>query len=176
LLNAGFKTQHPPQGLLAFYKADDFCLGFHIKKGSIMSKEKKKTDHCGGVNMFLPGSGYLYVDNDCNRFIKKLVWGVLLIAMMITLSNAIQHIRGYSLPQGLDTGSLLLIMLVPLFLIGWKTAHLHNNMVDDTVQYNARRTASQGSEDARFAKVQKMRDEGLIPEQEFQKKKKDLSQ
>ena len=161
---------------MAFYKTDDFCFGFHIKKGSTMSKEKKNPIVAGVLNMLIPGAGYLYVDNDRNRFIKTLVGGGLLITVMIALSNAIQHIRGYSLPQGLCTGSLLLIVLVPLFLIGQKTAHLRNNMIDDTAQYNTRRTTSLGSDDARLAKVQKMRDEGLISEQEYQKKKKGLSQ
>jgi uncharacterized membrane protein len=156
--------------------ADDHCLGFHLEKGSSMPREKKNPIVAGALNMFVPGSGYLYVDNDRNRFIKTLIGGVLLIAVMIALSNAIQHIRGYSLPQGLCMGSLLLLVLIPLFLIGQKTAHLHNDMVDDTAQFNTRRATSQGSDDARLGKIQRMRDEGLISEQEYQKKKRDLSQ
>ncbi len=141
-----------------------------------MSKEKKNPIITGVLNMFVPGSGYLYVENDRNRFIKTFIGGGILIMALIVLSNAIQNIRGYSLPQGLCTGTLLLIVLVPLFLTGQKIAHLHNNMIDDTSRYNERRAASQGSDDAKLGKFQKMRDEGLISETEFQKKKKDLSQ
>lgn len=140
-----------------------------------MSKEKKNPIVAGLLNMFLPGAGYLYVDNDRNRFIKILLGGALLIAVMVGLGNAIQNIRGYPLPQGLCTGILLLIVLVPLFLIGQKTARLHNNMMDDTAQYNTRRTVSQGSDDVKLGKIRKMRDEGLISEPEYQKKKDDLS-
>lgn len=140
-----------------------------------MSMEKKNPIVSGALNMLIPGAGYLYVDNDRNRFIKTLAGGLLLITAMVFLSSAIQNVRGYSLPQGLCTGSLLLIVLVPLFLTGQKTAHLHNNMIDNTAHYNVRRTTAQGSDDAKLGKIQKMRDEGLISEQEYQKKKKDLS-
>ncbi len=140
-----------------------------------MSMEKKNPIVSGALNMLIPGAGYLYVDNDRNRFIKTLAGGLLLITALVFLSNAIQNVRGYSLPQGLCTGSLLLIVWVPLFLTGQKTAHLRNNMIDDTAHYNVRRTTTQGSEDAKLGKIQKMRDEGLISEQEYQKKKKDLS-
>ena len=127
--------------------------------------------------MFLPGSGHLYVKNDHNRFIKTFIGGGLLIAILIVLGNAIQNIRNYSLPQGLCTGILLLVVLVPLFLNGQKMAHLHNEMIDNTAYYDKRRVASQGNDDAKLEKLQKMRDEGLISEMEFQKKKKsDLSQ
>jgi hypothetical protein len=137
-----------------------------------MSKEKKNPLIAGVLNMFLPGSGYLYVKNDRNRFIKTFIGGGLLIAVLIVLGNAIQNIRNYSLPQGLCTGILLLIVLVPLFLSGQKMAHLHNNMIDDATYYDNRRAASSGTDDAKLAKLQKMRDEGLISETEFQKKKK----
>lgn len=150
-------------------------LAFKSKKGYIMSKEKKNPIIAGVLNMLIPGAGYLYVDNDRNRFIKTLAGGVLLITAMVFLSNAVQNIRGYSLPQGLCTGSLLLIVFIPLFLAGQKTAHLHNNMMENNAQYNVHRTASQGSDDAKLGKIQRMRDEGLISEQEYQKKKDDLS-
>lgn len=140
-----------------------------------MSKEKKNPIVAGVLNMLIPGAGYLYVEDDRGRFIKTFAGGVLLIVVMVGLGSAIQNIRGYSLPQGLCTGALLLIVFVPLFLIGQKTAHLHNNMINDTAQYDTRRTASQGSDDEKLGKIQKMRDDGLISEQEYQKKKNNLS-
>lgn len=140
-----------------------------------MSKEKKHPIIAGVLNMLVPGTGHLYVENDRNRFVKTFIGGVLLITVMVFLSNAIQDIRGYSLPQGLCLGSFLLILFVPLFLSGQKAAHLHNNLIESTAHYDIRRATVQGSDDVRLGKIQKMRDEGLISEQEFQKKKNDLS-
>ena len=125
--------------------------------------------------MLIPGGGHFYVNNDRNKFVKTFAGSVLLITAMVFLSNAIQNVRGYSLPQGLCLGSFLLIILVPLFHSGQKAAYLHNNMIENTAQYNARRAMILGSDDARLGKIQKMRDEGLISEQEYQRKKKDLS-
>lgn len=140
-----------------------------------MSKEKKKPIITGVLNMFVPGSGYLYVDNDRNRFIKTFIGAGLLITAVIFLGNAIQNIRGYPLSQGPCTGILLLIIFVPLFLTGQKIAHQHNDMIENTSHYNEHRAASQGSDDAKLEKIQKMRDEGLISDQEYQKKKRDMS-
>lgn len=162
-------------GFCGCHKAEGFCFGLQTGKGFIMTKEKKNPIVAGLLNMLIPGSGYLYVEGDRGRFIKIFIGGALLIAAMVGLSVAIQHVRGYSLPQGLCTGALLLVVWVPLFLAGQKAAHLHNSMMDDTAQYNTRRTASQGSDDAKLGKIQKMRGEGLISEQEYQKKKDDLS-
>jgi len=125
-----------------------------------MSKEKKNPIITGVMNMVIQGAGHFYVNNDRNTFVKTLASGVLLITAMIFLSNAIQNIRGYSLPQGFCLGGLLLVILVPLFLSGQKAAHLHNNMVENTAQYNARRATVQGSDNGKFGKIQKMRDEG----------------
>jgi len=140
-----------------------------------MSKEKKNPLLAGLFNMLVPGSGYLYVENDRNRFIKTLVGGVALIVVMVTLGNAIQNTRGFSLPQGLCTGILLLILFVPLFLIGQKTANSHNKMLDNTAHYDLHRPASQGSNEAKLDKLQKMRDEGLVSEKVYQKKKDEIS-
>ena len=140
-----------------------------------MSKEKKNPLLAGLFNMLVPGSGYLYVENDRNRFIKTLVGGVALIVVAVTLGNAIQNTRGFSLPQGLCTGILLLILFVPLFLIGQKTANSHNKMLDNTAHYDLHRPASQGSNEAKLDKLQKMRDEGLVSEKVYQKKKDEIS-
>lgn len=128
--------------------------------------------------MLIPGGSYFYVNHDRNRFVKTLAGSALLITVMVFLSNAvqIQNIRGYSLPQGICLGSLLLVILVPLFLSGQKAVHLHNNMLESTAHYNVRRAAVQGSKDVKLGKIQKMHDDGLISEQEYQKRRKDLSQ
>ena len=151
------------------------CNASYGKKGSPMPTERKNQIIAGVLNMLIPGAGYLYVENDRNRFVKTFIGGVLLITIAVFLSNAIQNIRGYPLPQGLCAGGLLLIILVPLFLAGQRIAHLHNNMINDTEHFNVRRARVQGDDDARLKKIQTMRDEGLISEQEYQKKKRDLS-
>jgi hypothetical protein len=125
--------------------------------------------------MLFPGSAYLYVDNDRARFFKTLIAGIALIAAMLTLGNAIQNIRGYSFPQGVCTGILLLIVFVPLFVMGQKTAHLHNNGMEKSARYNAQRQKAQGTEDVQLNKFQQMRDEGLISDQEYQVRKNRLS-
>jgi hypothetical protein len=48
-------------------------------------------------------------------------------------------------------------------------------MINDAAHYDVRRARVQGDDDAKLEKIQKMRDEGLISEQEYQKKKKNLS-
>lgn len=140
-----------------------------------MPKEMKHPIIAGMLNMLVPGTGYLYVENDRSRFVKTFIGGVLLITVMAFLGTAIQNIRGYPLPQGLCLGGLLLVILVPLFLAGRKTAYLHNNMINDAEHYNVRRASTTGNNDARLEKIQKMRDEGLISEQEYQQRKRDLS-
>jgi hypothetical protein len=92
------------------------------------------------------------VNNDCNRFVEILAGSVLLITAMAFLSDAIQNTRGYSLPQGLWPGSLLLVIFVPLFLCGQKAAHLHNNMIESTARYNVRRAAVAGSDDVKLGR------------------------
>jgi len=91
---------------------------------------------------------------------------------MVLLGNAIQHSKGYSLPQGLCMGILLLIVLVPLFLSGQKTANRHNLVTGNANLYNARQ---QGSDDAQLAKNQSLRDKGMISEQEYDSRKSGIS-
>lgn len=140
-----------------------------------MKKENKNPLIAGLVNMLIPGASYLYVEKDRTRFITTLIGGILVIAAMLTLGNAIQNIRGYSLPQGLCPGALLLVVLVPLFVMGQRSARLHNSGMDETAHYNAQRQTTHGTDDIQLGKIQKMRDEGLISEQEYQAKKGKVS-
>jgi len=126
----------------------------------------------GLLNMLIPGSVYLYVDNDRGRFTKTLIGAIAAIVVMVLLGNAIQHSKGYSLPQGLCMGILLLIVLVPLFLSGQKTANRHNLVTGNANLYNARQ---QGSDDAQLAKNQSLRDKGMISEQEYDSRKSGIS-
>ena len=70
---------------------------------------------------------------------------------------------------------LELIVFAPLFLMAQKTAHLHNNTMEDFTLYNAQWQTTQGTDDAQLGKIQTMRDEGLISDQEYQTKKNRLS-
>jgi hypothetical protein len=133
---------------------------------------KKNPLVAGMLNMLVPGSVYLYIDHDRGRFIKTLVVGIAMIVGMVLLGNAIQHTKGYPLPQGLCVGILLLIVLVPLFLNGQKTAHQHNFVEDNATLYNSRQ---KGSDESQLARNQTMRDKGLISQQEYDSRKESIS-
>jgi uncharacterized membrane protein len=134
--------------------------------------EKKNPLIAGLLNMLVPGSSYWYVDSDRGRFIKTLIVGIIAITVMLLLGNTIQHGSKYPLPQGVCPGILVLIVLVPSFLNGQKTANRHNMVMDSATQYNARQ---HGSNEAQIAKNQNMRDKGLISEQEYESRKDDIS-
>jgi hypothetical protein len=123
--------------------------------------EKKNPLLAGLFNMLIPGSGYLYINNDRGRFIRVLIVGI-----------AIQHTQGYPLPQGLCMGILLLIVLVPLFRNGQNAANQYNFVIDNATMYNARQ---QGSSEAQLARNQTMRDKGLISQQEYDSRKDNIS-
>jgi hypothetical protein len=133
---------------------------------------KKNPLIAGLLNMLVPGSGYLYVDNDRGHFIRSLIIGVAAIAVMVMIGNAIQHTQGYPLPQGLCMGILLLIVLVPLFQNGQKAANQHNFVIDSAILYNERQ---RGSDEAQLARNQSMRDKGLISKQEYDSRKDNIS-
>jgi len=143
---------------------------FHPSQKMECYMKKRNPLVAGLLNMLLPGSCYLYVDRDPGRFAKSFIGGIAAITVMLILGNGIQNIRGYSLPAGLCTGILLLTILAPWFLNGQKTANWHNNAMDSTARYNAHRSARQGSGAGLRASIQKMRDEGLISKQEYDKK------
>lgn len=134
--------------------------------------EKKNPLIAGLLNMLVPGSGYLYVENNLGRFIKTLIVGITAIVVMFLLGNAMQHSLHYPLPQGLCPGVLLLIVLVPLFLNGQRTANRHNMVINSATQYNARQ---QGSDEDQIARNQNLRDKGLISKQEYESRKDNLA-
>lgn len=135
--------------------------------------EKKNPMLAGLFNMLVPGSGYWYVDKDRGRFIKTLIIGIVVVAVMVMVGNVFQRTIGFPLPQGLCTGILLLFILVPLFRNGHKTAIQHNFVLDNAVLYNARQT---GNNESQLARNQQMRDKGLISEQEFDSRKDSINQ
>ena len=134
--------------------------------------EKKNPLLAGLFNMLVPGSGYWYVDQDRERFIKTLIVGIAAIAALIVLGNIIQNTTGFPLPQGLCIGILLLMGLVPLFRNGQKAAIHHNFVLDNAVLYTARQ---RGNDEAPLARNQDLRDKGLISEQEYDSHKDSIT-
>ena len=130
--------------------------------------EKKNPLLAGFFNMLVPGSAYWYVDRDRGRFIKTLIIGVAAIAAVIALGTMLQNTTGFPLPQGLCMGTLLLIVLVPLFLGGQRAATHHNFTMDSAAMYTARQ---HGNNAAQLAKNQNLRDKGYISAQEFESRK-----
>ena len=130
--------------------------------------EKKNPLLAGLLNMLLPGSGYWYVDQDRERFIKTLIIGIAAIAALVVVGNILQSTTGFPLPQGLCIGILLLIVLVPLFQKGQRAAIHHNFVQDNAGMYNARQP---GNDEAQLARNQILRDKGLISEQEYDSRK-----
>ena len=134
--------------------------------------EKKNPLLAGLFNMLVPGSGYWYVDQDRAHFIKTLIIGMTAIAAMIVVGTSLQKTTGFPLPQGLCVGILLLIVLVPLFLNGQKTAIHHNFVIDNARQYTGRQRESN---DAQLTRNQHLRDKGYISEQEYDSRKDSLT-
>ncbi len=133
--------------------------------------EKKNPLLAGLLNMLVPGAGYLYIDNDRGRFFKTLMIGIAAIAVLLWLGNTIEHSPGYALPQGLCMGTLLLIVLVPLYLMGQNAANRHNMVTDNAAIYNARQ---KGTDQAQLDRNQELRDKGLISKQEYDSRKGEI--
>src|SRR5215216_6771908 len=82
-----------------------------------------------------PGSSHLYVTNNWPRFILFFVVNSLVIVTAILVGNNIQMVREYTLPQGVCTGTLLLVIFAFLFYSGMKMASERNNQTDSTAHY-----------------------------------------
>jgi len=133
-------------------------------------KSDKNPLLAGLMNVVIPGSSQLYVNKDWGRFISAFVIGVVAFIAAIWAGNTVQTARGYPLPQGVCPGILLLIIIVVLFLSGHRTAKGHNTEVKSAAFYNSKRTVSHESDEKQHAQIQKMRDEGLISEEEYDEK------
>jgi uncharacterized membrane protein len=134
--------------------------------------DKKNPLLAGLFNMLVPGSGYWYVDQDRERFIKTRVVGIAAIAAMVIVGTILQKTTGFPLPQGLCVGMLLLIVIVPLFRNGQKAAIHHNFVMDNAGLYTARQ---HGNNEAQLARNQHLRDKGLISEQEYDSRKDNIT-
>jgi len=134
--------------------------------------ENKNPLIAGLLNMVVPGLGYLYVNNDTRRFVKTLIGGIAAIVALVFIGNAIQNSTSIPFSQGVCPGILLLIVLVPLFLSGQKVANQHNRKKDNAARYDA---TQHGSAESRLARNQKMRDNRMISEEEYESRKEGLT-
>lgn len=136
-----------------------------------MEKSEKNPLLAGLFNMLVPGSVHIYVRNNWRKFVLTFIGMVLVLAIVVWVGISLQGSRSFSLPQGVCPGLLALIVLVPLFLNGLNAAKEHNKLLDDKVLYRSRKPVSEEDDDEQLKKIQKMRDEGLISEQQYEVRK-----
>jgi hypothetical protein len=136
-----------------------------------MEKSKINPLIAGLINMLLPGSANVYVKKEWRKFILTFVGMELVLAIAIWGGLSLQSERSFSFPQGVCPGALALIVLVPLFVSGLNAAKELNKNLDDKVLYQSRKPVNQDSENVQLQKIQKMRDEGLISEQQYDARK-----
>ena len=130
----------------------------------------------GLFNMLIPGSSHLYVDNDWGKFLQYFIGGGIAITIMVVMGNNIQTLREYTLPQGLCTGSLLVIVYAALFYLGMRAASDRNSQADSAAYYKSRRTASTDDRATRMEKLLKKRNEGLISKEQYDSEKTEIDE
>lgn len=133
--------------------------------------EKKNPLIAGLLNMLIPGFGNYYVGKNLKGFLITFIVSAVLVFLAITLGTAIQDIKNSTLLVGLCPSALVLVILVPLFVKGMQMARAHNGNMDSTARFNESRQAMKGTEQSKRDQIQKMRDTGLISEQEYDQKK-----
>jgi hypothetical protein len=136
-----------------------------------MKKSTKNPLLAGLLNMLVPGSIHIYVGKKWLKFLLTFIGMGVVLAIAVWLGSSLQSSRSFGLPQGVCPGALALIVLVPLFLNGLNAAKEHNKILDDEVLYHSREPVSQDEDNEQLEKIQKMRDEGLISEQQYNSRK-----
>ncbi len=132
--------------------------------------EKKNPLIAGALNTLVPGSAHYYVGRNLRGFATTLFVSIVLIFLAVTLANAIEDIKNYSIAAGLCPAGLLLVILVPLFVRGMQMARTHNGGIESAAIYNKSRQSMKGTEKSKRDQIQKMRDTGLISQEEFDQK------
>ncbi len=128
----------------------------------------------GLFNVLVPGSSHLYVDNNWLKFIQFFIGGAFAITVAVVIGNNIQLLSEYTLPQGLCTGSLLLIIFGLLFYNGMQAASARNSQTDSAAYYKSRRIASDDDMSTRMEKLLKKRNEGLISKEQYDSEKTEI--
>ena len=140
-----------------------------------MEKNKKNPLLAGLFNMLVPGSINAYVKKKWRKFILTFVGMEIVLAIAIWVGLSLQSARSFSFPQGVCPGVLALVVLVPLFLNGMNAARELNKNLDDEVLYQSRKPVNLDNEDEQLQKIQRMRDEGLISEQQYNTQKSKIA-
>jgi len=135
-----------------------------------MDNTNKNPLVAGLMNVVLPGSSQLYVNHDWGRFAGAFVLGVAAFVAAIWGGNVVQSARAYAMPQGMCMGIMLMAITAVLFLSGQKTAKERNTQIKTAAYYNSKRTVPHETYEQRNVRTKKMRDEGLISEQEYKDK------
>lgn len=128
----------------------------------------------GLFNVLVPGSSHLYVDNNWLKFIQFFIGGALAITVAVVIGNNIQLLPEYTLPQGVCTGSLLLIIFGLLFYNGMQAASARNSQSDSAAYYKSRRIVSDDDMATRMEKLLKKRNEGLISKEQYDTEKTEI--
>jgi hypothetical protein len=136
-----------------------------------MEKSKLNPIVAGLLNMLVPGSIHIYFRKGWQRFLLTFVGMEIVLAVVIWVGISLQGSRSFNLPQGLCPGALALIVLVPLFMNGFNSATEHNKILSDKDLYATRKPVNSDDEDEQLKKIRKMRNEGLISEQQYKVKK-----
>jgi hypothetical protein len=136
-----------------------------------MKKSTKNPLLAGLLNMLVPGSIHIYVGKKWLKFLLTFIGMGVVLAIAVWLGSSLQSSRSFGLPQGVCPGALALIVLVPLFLNGLNAAKEYNKILDDEVLYHSREPVSKDEDNEQLEKIQKMRDEGLISEQQYNSRK-----
>jgi len=133
--------------------------------------EKKNPLIAGLLNTLVPGFANYYVGRDLKKFLTTLFVSIVLIFLAVTLANAIEAVKNYSIAAGICPAGLLLVILVPLFVKGLQMAGTHNRGIDSTAIFNKSRQSMKGTQQSKMDQIQKMRNTGLISQEEYDKKK-----
>ena len=140
------------------------------QKEQVMDNRNKNPLLAGLMNVVLPGSSQLYVNHDWGRFAGAFVLGVAAFTAAIWGGSVVQTARGYTLPTGMCMGIMLMAIIMILFNSGQKTAKERNTQIKTAAYYNSKRTVPHETYEQRNVRTKKMRDEGLISEQEYKDK------
>jgi hypothetical protein len=132
-----------------------------------MDKDNKNPLLAGLMNVLVPGSSHLYINRDWGKFIRAFIIGVLAFTVAYLTGSTVQDTRGVDLPQGLCMGGLLMAVVVVYFISGFKVARERNNEMNASAFYDSKRSASHAGGKISFTKTQKMRDESLVSDQEY---------
>ncbi|MBN1305244.1 MAG: hypothetical protein JXA13_12480 [Anaerolineales bacterium] len=140
-----------------------------------MKKNKKYPFIAGLINMLLPGSIHIYIQKKWGRFLIIFIGLEIVLALLIGLGVSLQRTPSFNLPQGLCPGALTLIVLVPLFINGMNKTREYNKELKKEGFYQSQMPISQDNSEEQLQKIQKLRDTGLISAQQYENKKRNLS-